>query len=635
MGFIVMRLRTTFSVLATIGLLNVVPGGISAATNAIVDEGFIPSGTQGVLGRQGVRLMERPDYVETASVLRAKEGTGGWKSCSSLGDANCASAPTIEFGALLQPCSTLNDLNCIVEFGVVSADGSKIPATVDRKFPAEAWNKYPADDNAGLPVGGPGALWKVPDSAGLPVALHFVRASVVGTRETTTGKFTFSGFSASLTPVSMTTMPCQQNQEWNGYQPNPCTSGDYETSRGRPGYSGFVEGSGWSEGLDCEMSGNANYANSTAECALRKPASLDTNYFLNVRLAQSPQGWLHGRLSESSISINEIANSNGAVTISLQGKPVRVPVIYKEMPFGDLPTQLQDKYRSNGAWPQAAGVIGGASNWGLADGDSTDPTKRNRLSIPPSYGPSGIEELEAWMSPLGDTATADRATWSIRTLRTWEKSQANSCIADKTKVTGIVLTNATQYLAGAPTYNTSTNSLDYKVAAPHYMSDGNLFKGRYELLIRSDVARCIYKFTDGPITASIEVVDSANKDSAATTRISESDGWFRMQAIGFTHSTPTIRSTFKGTVNVPTTVKVSTAKLRIKSPIRITSVVKKAGFTVTSKSKVTVKVNAKSVRKCRIQGSFLKGIAKGSCSVTVSMTKGKKITRKTLTYIVS
>ena len=591
----------------------------TAAERQIVDEGFIPDGTQGVLGRQGVKMMERPDYIETASVLRGhpQSNSGGWKSCSSLSDPNCTSAQRISFGAILQPCATPTSLDCVAGFGVVTAGGTKIAATVERKFPAQAANKYPADAAAGLPEGAPGALWSVPASAGLPVSLHYVRSSVNGEFEK--GKAVFAGFAASLTPVSLTTMKCDQGVEFLRVGKNECTSMDAQTTRDEPGYSGFIEGSGWEQKLDCEMSGNANYTAQTAECALRKPASLDTKYYLEVRLSQSPQGWLHGRLADADVTIAPVTGVSGAVTISMIGKPVRVPLIYKEVPFGDLPTSLQEKYRAKGEWP---GGLGGASNWGMMDSDSNSPTGRNRLSNPPPYGASGIEELEAWMGFLKDTSTADRVTWSMRTLRNWEREQANQCIADKTRVTGLVLTNATQYLAGAPTYNKETKSLDYKVAAPHYMSNGEEFKGSYQMIVRSDVAKCIYGFSSSAVQATVAVIESEDgQASTAVTNVSESNGWLRLSASGYTHSSPTIRATF---------TEKAAASVKAKRSLTRARLAKAAGLATKKSSKVSLTVSRASSKVCRVQSGSLRALKKGSCRVTVSVKTGRKTTKKTI-----
>jgi len=605
------------AVLCAVALTGTMP--IATTTSAqipIVDEGFIPAGKPGI-GRQGIKMMERPDYVETASVLRGQEFSGEWKSCSSLTDVNCTSAPMINFGAILQQCATASSFNCIAGFGVVAPDGSKINATFDRKFPDEAANKYPADASAGLPEGGPGALWEVPASAGLPVSLHYVRISVVGS--VVNGKAAFKGFAASLSPVSLTTMRCDQQNQRQYVGNNECTNMDVRQNSDPGAYSGFIEGSGWSEGLDCEMSGNADYEAETAECALRKPALLETKYFIDVRLSQSPQGWLHGRLANADVTITSLPEKSGAVAISISGKPVRVPVIFTDVPFVELPANLQEKYAATGAWP---GPNNYASNWGMQDINPNDPNGRNRLSDPAPYGQRGIEELQAWMDFLKDTSTADRVTWSLRSLRDAEREQASSCITDTSRVTGLVLTNATQYFAGAPVYNQVTKSLDYKVAAPHLMSNNEVFKGSYELIIRSDVAQCIYGFSAGALEGSVSIVESESGQAAgAVTSVSESDGWLRLTATGYTHSAPTIRVVLK---------EKSSASMRAKKSLSSKQIVKAAGLKTKKSSRVTLSVSRKSSKVCRVQSGALRGLKKGSCRVTVTVKTGKKSVKRTI-----
>lgn len=91
--------------------------------------------------------------------------------------------------------------------------------------------------------------------------------------------------------------------------------------------------------------------------------------------------------------------------------------------------------------------------------------------------------------------------------------------SQKSQLNGLVTTNSTVYSAGPPQYDGS--SLNYQVAAPHLMSNGVVNKGIYTLLIRSDVARCVYGFTAAPIKASISVVNDGGINSVATTTVLE------------------------------------------------------------------------------------------------------------------
>jgi hypothetical protein len=97
------------------------------------------------------------------------------------------------------------------------------------------------------------------------------------------------------------------------------------------------------------------------------------------------------------------------------------------------------------------------------------------------------------------------------------------------------------YIGNPPTFNQADQTLDYKVMSPHYLPDGSEFKGSYDLLIKSDVARCIYGFSNAPISASVSIVSSDGTAQVATTVVNEKDGWLTLSAKGFTFSAPTLR----------------------------------------------------------------------------------------------
>ena len=118
----------------------------------------------------------------------------------------------------------------------------------------------------------------------------------------------------------------------------------------------------------------------------------------------------------------------------------------------------------------------------------------------------------------------------------------NSCSADKTKLHGIVVTNASIFENGPPEYK--DGSLNYKVAGIHHNIDGSVFKGRYTYIVQSDTARCYYGFSKAPIEARVEVVSSDNSSQVATVLVSEKDGFIKLQADNFTFSSPTIKVKF-------------------------------------------------------------------------------------------
>jgi hypothetical protein len=77
--------------------------------------------------------------------------------------------------------------------------------------------------------------------------------------------------------------------------------------------------------------------------------------------------------------------------------------------------------------------------------------------------------------------------------------------------------------------------------SPHLNADETEAIGTYDLVIKSEVARCIYGFSNAPIQASISIVGSNGENKVATTVINEKNGWLYLSANGFTYSSPIIK----------------------------------------------------------------------------------------------
>ena len=68
-----------------------------------------------------------------------------------------------------------------------------------------------------------------------------------------------------------------------------------------------------------------------------------------------------------------------------------------------------------------------------------------------------------------------------------------------------------------------------------------VFKGIYNLAIRSSFARCIYGFTDAPVSATVSVIGVDGKSEITTSSLTENNGWIYLRTTGFTFSSPVIR----------------------------------------------------------------------------------------------
>jgi hypothetical protein len=98
------------------------------------------------------------------------------------------------------------------------------------------------------------------------------------------------------------------------------------------------------------------------------------------------------------------------------------------------------------------------------------------------------------------------------------------------------------YQGGAPDF--TNGALNYKVAGLHYLPDGKTaVEGTYDLVMRSETARCLYGFTKAPISATIAVTSAMGESKVATTQMTEKDGWLKLAAYGFTFSENSIRAT--------------------------------------------------------------------------------------------
>jgi hypothetical protein len=230
-------------------------------------------------------------------------------------------------------------------------------------------------------------------------------------------------------------------------------------------------------------------------------------------------------------------------------------------------------------------------------------------------------------------------------------TKSPKCISEGVGVTGIVATNSTLYSEGPPSFDSATSTLNYKVAAPHYEKDGTTeFKGRYDLILRSDIAKCLYGLDDSPVTSEVAVVDESGSPKTATTSMTLSDGWFKFSAAGYTHSAPTVKTKLLQTKTVVTTpeivaapVIVATPKVKKGKTITATSIAKTASLSIPKGAKVVTTISAKSKKICSLsRANIVKGLKKGNCVVSIAVTpkKSKKLpkpktVRRNVTVVVS
>jgi hypothetical protein len=511
-------------------------------------------------------------------------------TCTSAKDPRCVNT-NLSYQAVLPNCLTDSDVNCISGFGTVDSSGTRTPASFSRYYPSKALNEYQGDPALHLPSGVAGSLYSLPGAAHDGGNLYYISVSVDGTGNSQNG-FSIGNLQTHVYPIQL------QPETYNN---NPGTgSGFWLNNRGRADgtkYWGRAGGALFSQTQFCVAASSEEQT-----CAVRFAFPANIKFYLKVRLQKVPGGWMHGRIADPSILITP---GSGYSELDIAANPVAVPAIYKMYNWVDMPPALRANYDTQtGAYindPLFKQNPANAAPGGRSAGNA-DPLKRNVIFSPDSWSATGMEQLKLWLPYVNDQATALLSYWAVRSLSSGEMQGSNNCFNDPNSVTGIVTTNATQYSAGPPVFDKSQGALNYSVAAPHYTTTHDVFQGNYDLIMRSDVARCVYGFTKAPIKATISVTSADGSPQTATTILSETNGWVHLAANGFQFSNPSIQ--VKLTQDAPAPVASPT-------PSATPSALPVAH---ASSAPVAPKVPAKSTITC-VKGKTVKAItaAKPTC----------------------
>ena len=207
-----------------------------------------------------------------------------------------------------------------------------------------------------------------------------------------------------------------------------------------------------------------------------------------------------------------------------------------------MPDDLNSYLNSGNNW------VGGAYYYN--DGSGT----RDGVSLLrgfENYSKQSFDEYLMWLPAINDKSTGSKSIWVIRTLSNNESNldSVSRCFSSNSELLGFVSTNAGVYISAPPNFNTKTQTLEYKVASPHFDENGKENIGTYNLVLRSDRARCLYGFNNAPISASVNVLSANGSNQAITTTVNEKNGWLYLSANGFKYSSPIIKIKLNQTKN--------------------------------------------------------------------------------------
>ena len=152
-------------------------------------------------------------------------------------------------------------------------------------------------------------------------------------------------------------------------------------------------------------------------------------------------------------------------------------------------------------------------------------------------------------------------------------------------------TNASAYSPGAPDFNKESQTLDYRVAAPHFAADGKSENiGTYGLSMRADLVQCLYGIKNIPARVEISITSGSTGESrGSTVELYRNGNWVYLSAEGFTFSAPTL----KVKLVQPEAVKTEVAKTEVAKTEVAAAPKKVVAIKVIScaKGKITKKVS--------------------------------------------
>lgn len=330
----------------------------------------------------------------------------------------------------------------------------------------------------GLPSGGAPSIWKTESSATPYVVLAVMKL------DWRTNKFVPTTLSAQVVPFQLLTGSF-----------TPPTASVRILDNGRSSLGFYTDARCiWQD---------------RGRCGVREDFADGVQIQLSLRVSSALGGWFKGRLINPDFAVTPTTDGENLITVT--GSQAKVPQLQAWVSQIRASQAIQNLFSPKNMAGYAGGGVGLQASY----------------SNTPAF-------VNAFRDAANDTAAGMLTDWSFSTIG----STGNPCLSDTSKVLGIVTTNASIYDGQAPEF--ADGALVYRVGGYHWLKDGSLNLGTYDLILRKETARCLYGFSSAPMTASVSVSSDAGPENVATTNFAEVGDWDHFTAYGFTFSNPKI-----------------------------------------------------------------------------------------------
>ena len=434
---------------------------------------------------------------------------------TSTGACNFASPGVGLDGIILLPvCTSSTQTNCVTSMALGTSASSMQPGTFVSMTTGPTIDADPAH---GLPAGSTIGLWTDPVVNAGGTNTYATYAMLHVGYNSTANHYMLSSLSALIIPY----------KKGSGNYSAPIVKQFTDPSNGRLAVSndGQSIGCAWT---------------SAGECGVIQDFTAGTYASMGIRLTTQIGGWFQGRMQNPSLSVSSFDSQSNLITVT--GQSVDVPVLNVSVPTSNASPAIKAFYANI----SGAGVININANYSNA-----------------------FTAVDAFRDAANNSSTAVINIWSFGSY----SASGNACLTNTSAILGVVTTNSMVFSPTVPIF--SNGVLDYQVAGMHYLPDGKTpVGGVYDMVMADSVARCLYGFSNSPISATISISEnSAGEKNVATTSVSDVGGWLHLAAYNFQFSNPTI-----------------TAKLTQAAPVIIVAPAKKTSITcVNIKNKKLIK----------------------------------------------
>ena len=509
-----------------------------------------------------------PSFSYSAALVRANpSGDGLEVICNGGSDPACAASkfPNGQYRSLagFYKCETELDVNCVASLTVIDPNGIEQEAIFERHFPDAP--QIPASDNPELtyPKGGSPTLWSFTSSQGKK---YIYAAGVVERNWSSDGKswrgpaatFHFGLEAVNLVPHPDATRPRLKVRNYT--TPDGIQASRVEFTKDQEA------------GLDgvCQT----------------QFVTMDTGYCLtDTQIIDGSTLFLPGYKYRVTFQIP------ADLGFFLNGR-LDSPVAYTE-PLGKNRRMVIE-----GA-PATLFAVQGLIPKKFLTPDAVTALKNGRFDFPRalSFAPSDFPPMATYYPDLltallpyfGDQATYETKAWTLVSTPTLGRFTNQCTNGGRGEMLGIISTNATAFDGDPPTLDPQTKILSYKVAAPHFASDGKSENiGKYYMNMNANFIKCILGVDTVPAVAQIGITSTGQTERVSTVTVKTDKDWLRLNVDNFTFSSPKINIKFE--IPQQTAVKTSAS-----APIK-----KAAAKTITcTKGKIIKKITG-AAPKCPV-----------------------------------